>query len=331
MEPSRVPSSRRPLGLSPVVFGVACCILSAFAYTAVNICLRFMSTQGDKVWVIFTKELMTVVIVGPWLLAQACRGRKVLPNVRVLVVLAVMGLIIQWAGNLSCIWAMSIVGLSITVPVTVGTSLTFSAVLGWLILRERIMRASAFAIAMMFFSVVLLSLGASKVSESITASTGTSVSTAMIVLAVLAAVSAGTVYACLAIVIRRLVTSATSPSVVVFMITFMGVITFGPWSFYQHGLEMLWSISLRDHIIMIVMGVLNLIGFLSVAKGLEMTTVAHANVLLASQVAMGVIAGMMLFDEPVGSWLIVGVCLAIAGIIIIRPAHKEEIEISTGV
>ncbi len=290
-----------------------------------------MSTQCDQVWLLFVKEMVTVVIVGPLLLAQTCRGRKVLPCARLLAVLAAMGLVTQWAGNIPFIWAISVVGLSITVPVALGTNLTFSAVLGWLILRERITHASAFAIALMFLSMVLLSLGASEVSESITASTGTSVSATVTVLAVLAVFMAGIVYACLAIVIRRLVTGSTSPAVVVFMITFMGVITFGPWSFYQHGLEMLWSISLRDNLIMIVTGVLNLVGFISMVKGLEMMTVAHANVITASQVAMGVVAGMVLFHEPAGPWLIVGVCLAIAGIIIIRPAHKEEIEISTGV
>ncbi|MEA1950342.1 MAG: DMT family transporter [Planctomycetota bacterium] len=328
MKPARIPSTRRPLGLSPIVFGVACCIVSAFAYTAVNICLRFMSTQFDQVWVVCMKELMTVVIIAPWLLAQAYRGRMVLPSTRLLVVLTVMGLLIQWAGNLPMIWAMSVVGLSITVPVALGTNLAFSAILGWLILRERITGASAFAIALMFLSVVLFSLGASRVSESIT---GTSVSTTMTILAVLAAVMAGTVFACLAIVIRRSVTGSTSPSMVVFMITFVGVITLGPWSLYQNGLEMLYEIPIRDHILMIVMGTLNLVGFISVAKGLEMTTVAHVNVITASQVAMGVVAGMMLFGEPASSWLILGVCLAIAGIIIIRPAHEEEMEVSTGV
>lgn len=328
MEPSKIPSSGRTQGRSPLVFGVACCIVSALAYTAVNICLRFMSTQFDQVWVVFMKEFMTAVILAPWLLFQAYRGRKVLPSYRLLVVLAVMGLFTQWAGNLPVIWAMSVVGLSITVPIALGTNLTFSAILGWLILREKITGTSAFAIGLMFLSVFLFSLGASRASESVT---GTNVSTTMTVLAVLAAVMAGIVYACLAIVIRRSVTGLTSPSMVAFMITFVGVITLGPWSLYQNGLEMVYDIPIRDHVIMIVMGTLNLVGFISVAKGLEITTVAHANVLTASQVAMGVIAGMMLFAEPASPWLIVGVCLAIAGIIIIRPAHEEEIEVSTGV
>ncbi len=331
MKPSRTSSPRRSLGLSPGVFGIACCVVSAFAFTAANICMRFMSTRCDQVWVLFMKELMTVVIVGPWLLAQSCRGRKVLPGARLLAVLAVTGLIVQWGGSLPNIWALSVVGLSITVPVTLGANLTFSAVLGRLILREGISGTSAFAIALMFVSAVVLSLGASEVSESITVSTGTNVSGVTIVLGVLAAALAGMLFACEAIVIRRLVTGSTSTGVVVFMITFMGALTFGPWSLYQNGLEMFWAISMRDHLIMIVTGVLNLIAFLAVVKGLELMTVAHANVLLASQVTMGVVAGMMLFDEPAGPWLIVGICLAIAGIIIIRPAHEEEIETSTGV
>ena len=331
MEPSGKPSSRRPLGLNPLVFGVACCILSAIAYSAVNICLRFMSTQCDQAWVVFMKESVTVVIVGPWLAVQACRGKKVLPGARLLGVLAVMGLFTQWAGNLPVLWAFSVVGLTITVPVSLGTNLAFSAILGWFVLRERIRRVSAFAIALMFLSVVLFSLGASRVSESISATTGINVSTTTTILAVLATFIGGIVYACLAVVIRSSVTGSTSPAVVVFMITFMGVLTLGPWSLYQNGLHMITAIPMRDYVVMVVTGLLNLIGFLAVAKGLEITTVAHANVLSASQVAMGVVAGMLLFNEPPGPWLILGVCLTIAGIILIRPAHEESIEVSTGV
>ena len=62
-------------------------------------------------------------------------------------------------------------------------------------------------------------------------------------------------------------------------------------------------------------GVFNLIGFLAIIHGLQRTTVVHANVVSASQVAMAAVAGMALFHEPPNPWLLLGVGLTIAGIL----------------
>ena len=329
-QPLKTTVQKTPFGVNPAAFGICCCVFSAVSYTAVNICLRFMSTQCDKTWVIFVKELVTVVVVGPWFLGQLCRGRKVFHDWRLPLALSVMGLLTQWAGNLPCLWALSIVGLSVTVPIAMGVNLATSAMLGRFLLRERITAMSVFAIVLMCVSVLLLSLGAQSVNESIIAS-GNATPTYILVLAVAGAVMAGTVYALLAVTIRRTVTGSTPPYVVVFWITAMGAVTLGPWSLFQNGFAMVAAIPIRDHMVMILIGILNLIGFFAITKGLELTTVAHANVLSASQVAMGVLAGMLFFAEPAGSWLLVGVSLAIAAIIMIRPACEEEIELSAGV
>ncbi len=67
--------------LNPLILGIICCVFSALGYTAVNICLRFLSVHSDRVLVICVKELVTVAAVGPWLGWQAIRGRSVLPPV----------------------------------------------------------------------------------------------------------------------------------------------------------------------------------------------------------------------------------------------------------
>ena len=73
-------------------------------------------------------------------------------------------------------------------------------------------------------------------------------------------------------------------------------------------------------------GTLNLIAFLGITKGLQLTTVVHANVLNASQVAMAAMAGHFIFSEPLTGWLIGGVLLTIVGVVMIdRPeAHDRD-------
>jgi drug/metabolite transporter, DME family len=73
-------------------------------------------------------------------------------------------------------------------------------------------------------------------------------------------------------------------------------------------------------------GAFNLIGFLAITKGLQLTTVVHANVLNASQVALASLAGILWFEEPITAWLAGGVGLTIAGIALVdRPLSDAEL------
>ena len=91
------PADKRLLGLSPVVAGTACCVISALGYTAANICMRkltVLEVEVNEMWAVFNKELVTVVVVGPWLLARAIRHRGAWPSARALGALAAVGLVI---------------------------------------------------------------------------------------------------------------------------------------------------------------------------------------------------------------------------------------------
>jgi drug/metabolite transporter (DMT)-like permease len=75
---------------------------------------------------------------------------------------------------------------------------------------------------------------------------------------------------------------------------------------------------------MLASGVFNLLGFLLITKGLQLTTLVHANVLNASQVALAAVAGMVLFHEPNNVWLTIGIVLTVVGIFQIGRGKEEE-------
>ena len=160
------------------------------------------------------------------------------------------------------------------------------------------------------------------INVSMAAATGAAAGRFWVVAGVAAAGIGGCIYALLAVVIRRSVTGGVSLATVVFIITAMGVVSLGPLSLWRQGTGLL-NTAPRDFSVMLLAGALNMVSFLAIVKGLQLTTVAHANVLSASQVAMAVVAGIVLFAEPPNPWMIVGVSLTIVGMILIEGKVEE--------
>jgi len=300
-------------------------VVSALGYTAVNICMRHVSAlQCDPAWATFNKELVTVVVIGLWLLVKACRGLRTLTDWRTVGALMLVGLATQSVANLGVQWAFGVVGLAVTVPAIFGMMLVASAVLGRVFLGERVSRRSMTAVGLLLASLVFLGLSASMAGKSI--APGTPILT--VARAVGAACLAGTLYAVLTTTIRHCVTRTTPIAVVLFTITGMAMVTLGPLSAYRLGTERLLSTPPSHFGWMLLAGTMNLIAFLAITKGLQLTTVLHVNVLNASQVAMAAIAGIAIphFHESRNPWLVAGVVLTIVGVVLIDRPVEDDME-----
>ena len=306
--------------------GTACCLVSSLAYTAVNVCMRQLtSLRCDPSWAVFNRELVTSAVAALWLACHAVRSRPVLPFGRTLAGLLVVGLIVEAGANVGAQWALGIVGLAVAIPAQFGLMITAGAVLGRVGLGEQVSLRSAAAIALLLVALVLLGLGAEAVGRSIAGAGATAPGPLMLLLAVGAAGLAGIVYALLSTVIRHSVTRTTTPSVVAFLVPLMAVVSLGPISVYRFGFAPLLSTPREQLFLMAAAGVFNLVGFLGLIHGLQRTTVVHANVVNASQVAMAAVAGMALFHESPNLWILLGVGLTIVGIVWIdRPAEAVE-------
>ena len=309
--------------------GTACCVVSALCYTAANICLRKLAALGaDEMWVTCIKEVVTVSVIGPWLLIQTLRRRPVLPPPRVVLALALTGLAVQLAGNLSVQWAFGVVGLAITMSAIFGVMLCTSAAFGHVFLGERVGGHSMAAIALLVPSVVLLELGAGTADHSIAAAPNAGLSPVWVLLGVAAASLAGIMFATLSTVIRSTASARVPITTIVFIITGMGVLSLGSLSVWRQGTETLLGTDPEQLGWMLAAGAFNLVAFLAITKGLQLTTLVHANVLNASQVAMGAVAGVLIFQESLNSWLVCGICLTIVGVLLIgrRPDESQAME-----
>jgi drug/metabolite transporter, DME family len=297
--------------LTTVFVGTAYCLAAAILYTGANACLRILADQAYQPWVICVKEAVTVLAVGPWLLYQARRGRRIWPASSALLRLALVGLAVQFCGNLCLLWSLEVIGLSITIPVVIAVNLTMSAVLGRALLGEAVSVRSQLAIGALIVAVVLLKFGASGVESS----------AGRIAWAVAAAGLAGVTFAALAVTIRKSVTEAVPPTTVVFLITAMGVASLGPLSLGKLGWDGLWTTPPRLLGLMLLAGLLNFAAFLSITKGFQYATVVRANVLSTSQAALAAIVGLLFFAEPPGMAVLAGILLTISGTLLVEPGQ----------
>ncbi len=315
-----------PKRLSPVTLGTACCMASALGYTASNICMRQLSEllRGYEwaMWTTCNRELVSVVVVGPWLVWAALRGGLPRVPLRGLGMLILVSLAVQLGANLSLQWSFGVVGLAVAVPAVFALMIIASAVLGRVLLGERVTRRTAAAIGLLLGALGLLGV-ATYVASGPDRLAADSLWRAA--LGIGGPCLAGTIYALLTITIRHTVTRQMPLSVVVFVTTAMGVVCLGPLSLWRLGLPALQATKPVAWAWMLSAGTFNLLGFLAIVKGLQLTAVVRANMLNATQVAMGALAGVVGFGEPVTVWLVLGVGLTVAGVALIdRPDDKTS-------
>jgi drug/metabolite transporter (DMT)-like permease len=293
--------------------GTLLCLSSAIGYTAYNVCLRYASSRLDPSWINCVQSSVTVGVFGVYLAWQAARGRRVLPPRNELLALLIISLITQF-GNILFVWAMSVVGVAVTSTLQTGVMLGASAILGLMVLGERVSGRQVAAIVLITVSMVFFSIGAQTTGEP---TVGRWLSLT-VVLAIAAAGLAGVAFALLTVGVRKTVTSNASPEAVVFLISTMGVVAMGPWCIFRIGLPTLCQTPAADLGVMLAAGAVNLVAFLLVTKSLQMISVVRFNVLNNGlTTAMTAAIGVVGFREPWNGLLLLGMVMAMAGILMI--------------
>ena len=198
-----------------------------------------------------------------------------------------------------------------------GVMLAASAILGFLVLGERVSWQGIMAIVLITGSIIFLGSSAESTLET------PSFGPFWIMLGVAAACFAGVAFALLTVGMRKTATEDTSPEAIVFFINSMGILFLGPWALSRLGIDGVLATSPRDLAVMIATGVCNLMAFLLIAKALQLTTVVRVNVLNnAMTTALTVIAGVAIFAEPCGRELIIGIVLTLTGIVLISCSEQ---------
>lgn len=316
-------------GLSPSAIGFLCGALSAILYTVTNICLRQLG-HVDAVWVSTIKALPTLMIVVPLMLLHRDGGMEAHPlrtsrwtirfiSWREVGWLVLTAFAVQIFGNVAFQWALSILGLTICVPIVLGTMLVGGAVTGSLILGENVTRRKWVAIAILIVATISLSYGAGAQGAGaqgalLALSSGTG--TWVVGFALVANIASGVAYAFLGTMMRRSMRRGMSVAATLCVLSAVGTTLLVGWSLARLGVRGLMETDRGDLWVMACAGLFNALAFLAMAKSLQQVPVLYVQMLNASQAAISAAAGWLIFSEHMSVAVWIGLTLTALGLLV---------------
>lgn len=304
---------------------VICGVLSALFYTATNIFLRQVAETRDPAWVGCVKSLPVVIVATIVLSRRRWRGETVLPTWRVLGLLVATGVVVQIAGNILNQWALGQVGMTVTVPLTLGAIIVSGVLMGRIFLGEPITTRALTSLTVLIASIVVLSVGSERAEVGTTAA-GLMRTESSVALGVLAACVSGMAYATSHVTIRRVSGGTTPMAAALGTIALTGTITLGLITLTIVGVDEIRATTLSDLTSMVLAGVCNAAAFFSLGKSLQVLSMSYVNAFNASQTAMSAVAGVLVFGEALTPTLAAGVGLTVVGLMFMRtsnPRHEE--------
>lgn len=325
-----------------LLWGTVLGVISSLAYTGANVFLRQLAVTSDPAWTSCIKAIPTAVAAWGMIAWRAKRGKPALPPARLVPMLVLTGVFMQVGGNVSFQFALSVLGLAVTIPILFGMLIVGGALCGRILLGEGISSKALVSMGLLLAAVTILSLGAGRdppqkisarpkvttMAEAL-AESSTELDARQLATGIGAAILCGFAYALCNVMIRRTSQISTSGQQVPLSATLMilsccGVVSLGLISFFRIGTDGMFATTSGEFTSMLAAGVLNAVAFFALGRALEMIPIVEVNALNASQVAMAALVGVLFFSEPPTFTLVLGVTLTIVGLLIVDRRKKPR-------
>jgi drug/metabolite transporter (DMT)-like permease len=310
------------LGWQATAYGIA----SAVGYTLANICLRAL-TELDPVWVSQLKALPTVIGMIPFVAMRMVQGQAVLPSFRVLGIIILGAMIGQLLGNVAFQWSLGVVGIALSVPLTLGAMIVSGALFGSVLLGDRVSRSVAVASVVLMLSIVILSLGAPQANASIerVAAGMGGADRWRVLLGVAAACVSGFAYSGLGVALRLATHRGTPICSLLLIVAATGFVLLGAIVQWRFGHLPWYTLQGPALFYMVAAGTFNLLAFAALTKALHLSSVVFVNALNASQTAMAAVIGVLMFGEA-SSWpMVLGVLLTVFGLLMMKGRRRPPL------
>jgi drug/metabolite transporter (DMT)-like permease len=299
--------------LAGVLFGAAAAVL----YTAANVGLR-QCVGVDPFLVAAVKAAPTVIFLGPILVWMLFRSVPVLTSGRMIPRFIVVALIGQFIGNAAFQVALEVIGLAVSVPITLGVLIIVGAILGRLVLFEPVRPTKMMAITILIAAIVILS----SPSESTMPAESTSALSPLA--GALCAAASGAAYALFGVVMRQTLNGGVTATLTMFISGVVGTVSLWSFALLRLGADAIFATQPDQWWTMSAAGLFNFAAFVALSYALKALPVVAVNLINASQVAMAAIAGVILFSEPVTVSLVAGVGLTFLGLSILATGRRKR-------
>lgn len=309
--------------------GVALGLLAAIAYSVTNLALKKLAggTGGIAwdLWISGTKAFPTALIASILLVIAVRSGKTVMPGTKVVAVLIVSALLMQFGGNLGFQVSLKLIGLAISVPIVFASLIVSGAIAGRTILGDAVSIRTFFSMGLMVVSIGFLSAAAHSTDSSSNSDLATQTTDAIVssnlispvTLGVIVALFSGLSYGLCGVVIRRVVRGQVPVATTLFVFSLTGLLTLCPISLAQLGFDGIFRISTEDWAYILTAGTFNALGFFAITYAYRLMNISRANVVNASQNAMCAAGAWLFFQEPLTAWALIGIGLTIIGLIIL--------------
>jgi len=282
--------------------------------------MRYLIVSGaNQTWILFVKEMVCVISVGMLILFLTMRGQYFFPKLRWLLYILIGGVTCELFGSQLNLMSLDLAGLVICVPIIQSATMVFTALYGFLFLKEKLDRQTLAAIGILLIGMICLVVSpkfSSGVMQTLKAAPPIT-----LILGGIWAVLGGMAYGVHIIYLRVTARSFQMPvtlimieitgiGAVIFFFGFLQSHSFQPASFWENIPPKYWLIGVMN-------GVFNTIAFYFQINGLRYLLAARAQVIAIAQIVVGTLAGIFFFGEPTNFMIWLGMFLIAAGIILV--------------
>lgn len=293
-----------------LVLGLA----AAGTYSIANLALRSLSRPeggiGWDMWVAGMKAFPTFFVAIVLLAIRRYRNQTSFSDWNFIWPIAVAALFNQLGGNLAFQMSLSRIGLAISVPICFASIICSGAIVGRYVLGDQVSIRTGISMGLMVASIVFLS-SAAKNRAAVVPTNFDWGSVAGITIAVISGLS----YGITGVYIRRAVRSQMPVATTLFLFSAAGFLMLCPLSLSFLPLANIVAITPREWTMIATAGVFNALGFYAITHAMRHLTISRANVINASQNALCAVGAVVIFDESLSTYAVLGIGLTIAGLL----------------
>ncbi|MFG0267307.1 MAG: DMT family transporter [Rhodopirellula sp. JB055] len=313
--------------ISPGIgFGIVAGIASAVLYTLANISLR-NAISVDPFIVSTFKAVPTVLVLTPYLVSVKASGRPIATSRQWIPIFIPVALVGQVIGNGAFQVALGSIGLAASVPITLGSLLIGSAILGRILLKEPVRPRTLLSIGTLIIAVIVLSRsrGVDPVEWHPSSDIPSSEPVDWLhspIFGAAGAIASGLAYAVFSTSMRFTMKRGMLASMAMWISGVSGTVALAGIVAVRTGWSPIADIPAAMWQSMIWAGVFNFTAFVAISTALKVLPVVAVHLINASQVAMASVAGVIVFEEPVTKLLVIGVSLTLAGLTILATRRR---------